>query len=389
MEEIRLFVEHLLELMGLHGTWLVVMRHVLLVLVALVLSSLSGILCRKILVPLVLRVSAKTNTKWDDVLFDRPVLNTACSIVPAIVVSWLLPLVFYQFPLVEEALSRITSVYITVNSVRLAVGIIGRVRYLDIHTSGTAAHQYLNSFCIVLRVAIIFIGVVVGVALLLGKNPLTLFAGLGATSAILMLVFKDVISGLVAGIRLTSNEMLLVGDWITVPGTQVNGVVIEMTLTTVKVRQFDNSVATVSPLTLVSGSFQNWRAMQQSEGRRMQKRIYFDFRSVRLCGDELKQRLLGRGYATEDDLRGDVVNMGVFRKYVERYLRGRDDVNTDLTLFVRQLEATQSGMPVEVYCFLRKKEWVAYEHAVADILEHIYAYAHEFGLVVYEQYPEQ
>jgi miniconductance mechanosensitive channel len=138
----------------------------------------------------------------------------------------------------------------------------------------------LLSFCGLLRVVVIFIAVIVVIAIILGRNPMTLLAGLGATSAILMLVFKDTIEGLVAGIRLTSAEMLHVGDWITVPSTQADGPVIEMSLTTVKVRNFDNTIVTVSPTTLVNGSFQNWKGMQASEGRRVKRRVYFDFRSL-------------------------------------------------------------------------------------------------------------
>lgn len=228
--------------------WLVpVARHALLVIIAILLAWLSDFLCRKLIVPVVVKLTNKTKATWDDVIFDKRVLYTACHIVPAVMVWELLPMVFYQYPLVQETLARLTAIYITVSSTRLVVQIVARLRFLNTR-EGSSSSQYLNSFCGVLRIIVIFIAVIVVVAILFNKNPMSLFAGLGATSAVLMLVFKDTIEGLVAGIRLTSNEMVHVGDWITVPGTPVDGNVIDITLTTVKrsaVRQYDNHRTTV------------------------------------------------------------------------------------------------------------------------------------------------
>ena len=245
-------------------------------------------------------------------------------------------------------------------------------------------------------------------------DPLCL--GLGATSAVLMLVFKDTITGLAAGVRLTSNDMLHKGDWITVKSVDANGIVEDMSLTTVKVRNFDNTIVTISPITLVNGSFQNWIGMQKSGGRRVKRVVYFDFRSVRLVDETLKRNLLAKHFATEDsfklkaslqkaidkdiqegkdieDLKNPAAlaptNLQLYRKFMEKYLRQRPEVNTDLTLMVRHMEATQCGLPIEFYFFIKDKVWVNYEHILADIMEHAYALANEFGLKIYEQYPEQ
>lgn len=171
-------------------------------------------------------------------------------------------MVFYQYSLVQELVARVTAIYITVSVIRLCFVFINQLKILDTGRR-TSIQQYVLSFLGVLRVASVFVGAIVIIAIAIGQNPLKLFAGLGATSAILMLVFKDTIEGLVAGIRLTSANMLHVGDWITVPGTEVNGTVIEMNLTTVKVRNFDNTIFTISPKTLVGGTFQNWKGMQE------------------------------------------------------------------------------------------------------------------------------
>ena len=216
MENIKIWVENLISMMGVTGSMVSVTRHILLVLVAILLAALAGLLCRKIIVPLVLKLTAKTEVKWDDVLFNRNVLVSACHIVPAIVIWQLLPLVFFQFPVVKELLTRITAIYIVVMSVKTVLVFISAIKDLE-GEQRSNKQQYLYSFIGVLRLLMIFVAAIIVVSIIIDKDPMKLFAGLGATSAILMLVFQDTIKGLVAGIRLTSNDMLHKGDWITVP----------------------------------------------------------------------------------------------------------------------------------------------------------------------------
>ena len=439
MEEIRKFVEDLIQMAGVTGGAVPVVRHILLTITAILLAMLSDLLCRRLLVPIIMKVTDKTEVTWDDVLFNKKVLTSACHIVPAVVIWSLMPLVYLEYPIFKEILERATGIYIVVMSVRTALVFIGSFKGLESSEERrSSAQQYFHTFCGVLRILMLFVAGVVVVAILLGKNPLTLFAGLGATSAVLMLVFKDTILGLAAGVRLTSNDMLHKGDWITVKSVDANGIVEEMSLTTVKVRNFDNTIVTISPATLVNGSFQNWIGMQKSGGRRVQRKVYFDFRSIRLVDEELKARLLEKHFATEDsfkpkeslqkmlakaevgnehqtemekdqnaglgnarqhehqvlaDLRNPAAlaptNLQLYRKYMEKYLRERPEVNTEMTLMVRQLEATQCGLPMEFYFFVKDKVWVNYEHILAEILEHAYALSAEFGLKIYQQYPEQ
>ena len=388
LEQIRIFVEDVILSLGVHGHAVPVLRHVLLTVVALLLALVAELICRYVFVPLILKIVKRTEAKWDDVIFDYKVLKVACRIVPALVIWKLMPLVFYQIPVVQEALARLTAVYLTIATTQLVVGIIDRLRYLNTKPSSSKS-QYLKSFCGVLKILTIFIAAIVVVGILINRSPMTLLAGLGATSAILMLVFKDTIDGLVAGVRLTSNEMIHIGDWITMPDGSLDGTVQDITLTTIKVKQSDNSIATVSPLTLVNGTFLNWKDMLEGGGRRVKKVVYFDVRSIRIADDDLKKSLLEKGYVKEEDLKGDVINVGLFRHYMEHYLSKREDVNPKMTLLLRQLDATQAGVPIEFYFFLSNKDWVPYEHSTSDILEHVYAYAHEFGLKIYEQNPVQ
>ena len=439
MEEIRKFVDSMITWAGITGDYVPMLRHILLTIIAVLLAMLSDFLCRKILVPLISKITEKTEFSWDDVLLNRKVLTSACHIVPAVVIWSLMPLVYLEYPIFKEILERATGIYIVVMSVRTALVFIGSFKGLESSEERrSSAQQYFHTFCGVLRILMLFVAGVVVVAILLGKNPLTLFAGLGATSAVLMLVFKDTILGLAAGVRLTSNDMLHKGDWITVKSVDANGIVEEMSLTTVKVRNFDNTIVTISPATLVNGSFQNWIGMQKSGGRRVQRKVYFDFRSIRLVDEELRARLLEKHFATEDsfkpkeslqkmlakaevenehqtemekdqnaglgnarqhehqvlaDLRNPAAlaptNLQLYRKYMEKYLRERPEVNTEMTLMVRQLEATQCGLPMEFYFFVKDKVWVNYEHILAEIMEHAYALSAEFGLKIYQQYPEQ
>ena len=192
-----------------------------------------------------------------------------------------------------------------------------------------------------------------------------------------------------AGIRLTSNDMLHKGDWITVPKAGANGIVEDMSLTTVKIRNFDNTMVTVTPQSLVDDSFQNWNGMQQGEGRRVNRTVYYDFRSIRLVGDQLRKSLISKGYFKAEDIHAGMVNMTLYRQYLANWLACHPLVNADMTLMVRQMDPTPEGLPVEFYFFLKEKEWVAYENQTAELMEHIYAVTPDFGLRIYQMFPQQ
>lgn len=388
MESIKIYVEDLLSMTGLTGTIIPVLRHVSMVLMAVLLAWLSDWLCRRLFVPLVLKLTAKTEFDWDDKLFNRSVLVSACHIVPAIVIWQLLPLVFYQYPVVFDILKRLTGIYITVMTTRTLVCLINAFQGFESEGRRSNMEQYARSFSSVLKIILLFLATIVVIAIIFNKNPLTLIAGLGAMSAVLLLVFQDSITGLVAGIRLTSNDMLRKGDWITVEKAGVNGNVEDMTLTTVKVRNFDNTIVTISPKTLINESFQNWKGMQESEGRRVNRRVSYDVHSVRIIDEALRQHLIDKGYFKETELEGREVNLTLFRRYMERYIASREDVNEQMTHFVTEDEAGANGIPVEFYFFLKHKKWEDYEHHMSDIFDIIYATSNEFGLSVHQFFPK-
>ena len=382
IEDIRIWTEQTALSMGATETSSVYLTDAMLVIFTLLLSWLSFVVCHRLVVPITVKITSKTDVEWDDVLLNERTLRKACLIVPAIVVSMFIPNIFVRMPDMMELLERLTGIYITVMSTRLAIEVINSLKMLDSDVQ-SAHHQYLHTFCGVLKIVVVFLSVIVIVSIVINRNPLTLLAGLGATSAILMLVFKDTISGLVAGVRLTSNDMLHKGDWITVEKAGVNGTVEEITLTTVKVRNFDNTIVTITPQTLVDDSFQNWKPMQEGDGRRVMRRIYIDFRSIRLVTPELRQSLISHHYLPQEGTTTDV-NLTLFRHWADSYLASHPLVNSDMTHMVRQLEATQQGLPVEFYFFLKEKEWKTWENQKDEILERLYAAMQDFDLSIYQ-----
>ena len=369
MEQIKISLEKLISLTGVTGDYVPVIRYVILVIIAFLLAWLAGWVCRRFLVPVLMKITTKTEAKWDDIIFSEKVLKSASHVIPAIVIWSLLPLVFFEYPKVAEVVGRLTAIYFTVMMARTVIVFIDSFKELETGPR-SSKRQYLYSICGVLKILIVFISVIVVVSIIVNKDPSTLFAGLGAVSAILMLAFQDTIKGLVAGIRLASNDMLHIGDWITVPSAGANGKVEEITLTTVKVRNFDNTIVTVSPQALVDGAFQNWQGMLENEGRKQVRQIYFDFRSLKV----------------DDD---GVANITKFRQHIEEWLMKNEKVVADKSVLVRQAEAAQAGCCVEFMFWLKAQNALDYEHDTSEVMEYIFAKASDYDLRIYQQFPEQ
>ena len=218
------------------------------------------------------------------------------------------------------------------------------------------------------QIVLYFIGGIIIIAVLINKSPSVLLTGLGASAAVLMLVFKDSILGLVAGVQLSQNNMIQIGDWIQMPDGSANGTVEEITLNTVKVRNWDNTLSMIPPYTLVSSTFKNWRGMQESGGRRVDKMIYIDVNSLKIRPED-----------------NGVTNIQRYREYIESYLKTHPYVNADLDLIITQKEATPYGLPVEVYFFTKEKSWAAYEKQQSEIFDHLMTVVSDFGLQLYQR----
>ncbi len=240
-----------------------------------------------------------------------------------------------------------------------------------------------------LKLIAICVGVIIGISALLDKNPAVILTGLGASAAVLMLVFKDTILGLVAGVQLSVNKMLKTGDWITIPTRNINGIVKHVALTTVKVQNYDNTIVTVPPYALISESFQNWNSMQESGARRVMRSINIDMNTIRFCTPDEMRRYEDNGWLDGMERSGDTeVNLRVFRHYLENYLvnHPRIVVNDDKKMFlmIRQLQPTPQGLPIELYFFSSFTAWKPYEYMQADIFDHTIAIIKEFGLKIYQ-----
>ena len=240
------------------------------------------------------------------------------------------------------------------------------------------------------QIVLYFIGGIIIIAVLINKSPSVLLTGLGAAAAVLMLVFKDSILGLVAGVQLSQNNMIQIGDWIQMPDGSANGTVEEITLNTVKVRNWDNTLSMIPPYTLVSSTFKNWRGMQESGGRRADKMIYIDVNSLEECSQEMVDDMVKSFPLLKGKLQGAVMtdrltNAQVYRTYIFAYLKTHPYVNPDLDIIVTQKEATPYGMPIEVYFFTREKDWALYEKQQSDIFDHLMSIAPEFGLRLYQR----
>ena len=346
-------------------------------------------LCQAIFVGSMKKLAQHTHYQWDSLLLKRKVVHHLVHTIPGILVYALLPLAFIRGKGLLLLSQKICAVYIVFALLLAINGFI--LVFLDMYNMRQVnKNRPIKGFMQVLQVLLFFIGGIVIIAILIGKSPASLFAGLGASAAILMLVFKDTMLGFVAGIQLSANDMLRPGDWITVPGSNANGIVQEITLNTVKIQNFDNTISTIPPYTLVNASFQNWRGMVESGGRRVMKSIFLDLNTIKFCTPDMldtfrKEIPLLADYQPDEGV--IPTNSQMFRVYVEKYLTSLPVVNTDLDLIISQLQSTEYGVPIQIYFFSRNKVWKEYERIQSDIFDHFFAMVPKFQLKVY-QYSE-
>ena len=370
------------------------------------IAFVSDFVCRQLLLRVVKRIVARTKVTWDDILFEDRVLRRLCHIVPPVLIYFLLPLAFPPESGMVAFVLKLLLIYVIAVVLRFVNAFLKALHDVADQKEELQGKP-LKGLMQTGQVIAFFVCIILIISILIDKSPARLLAGLGASAAILMLVFKDSIMGLVSGIQLTANDMLHVGDWISMSKYGVNGRVTEVTLNTVKVRNWDNTIVTVPPYLLISDSFQNWRPMQDSGGRRVMRSVNIDMNSVRFCTPEMLDRFrkirLLKDYIDETErliaesneqagVENDPepvnglhqTNLGVFRAYLERYLRSLAGINQEMMLMVRQLQPTEKGLPVELYFFSKVTEWTVYEKVQADVFDHVLAVIPEFGLRVFQ-----
>ena len=372
----------------------------------LLVAYLADTVCRKILLKVVSRLVKQTKATWDDIVFDRKVMVHLSRMVAPILIYILLPLAFSDAESATLALIlRFCLIFIIIMFLSFISALLTAV-YTVYSEKEQFRDRPLKGLLQTVQVILYFVGGIIVVSILIDRSPGVLLTGLGASAAVLMLVFKDSIMGFVSGVQLSANNMLKVGDWITMPKYGADGDVIEVSLNTVKVRNFDKTITTIPPYLLVSDSFQNWRGMQESGGRRIKRSINIDMNSVRFCTPEMlakyrKIQLLAnyveqteqviKEYNEEHHIDNSILvngrrqtNLGVFSAYLNCYLKSHPGVNHNMTCMVRQLQPTDHGIPLELYFFSATTSWIPYEDLQSDVFDHLLAIISEFDLHVFQ-----
>lgn len=364
------------------STWL------LLVLVVALLWTATWI-AGKILTPLIVHLTSKTSTLIDDYFFNPTVLTAVWRAVAGLLFYAILPALTSDLaPARVSLVSGAAGIYMTITVVRLATAFLKSIAtYSDSYRDGSEPHVLIIIQFV--RVVVYVIGGIVVIGLLLGRNPLGFIAGLGAAAAALMFVFRDTILGLVAGIQLSAGRLLEPGDWVTVANAGIDGIVEEVTLTAVKIRAFDNTIQSIPPYTLVSGSFKNWKGMQGRKGRSVKRALHIDMASIHmLTPDQTAQLTQDFNLPLPDTAKdGQAVNLTLFRHYATAYLRSLPGVEKEAPwswTLVRQLESTPQGLPLEMWFYLKETAFVPYESQAADIFEHLIATLPAFGLRLFQ-----
>ena len=357
--------------------------YIVVILVIFLLAFLIDRICRRLIIPLIHKITARPDFFCDDYLLNDKVLNDFSMLIAPLVVYVLLPIAIPHVAIMAFML-KICKIYLIVILMKLLCSVISAL--YDI----SSAHDMLKNhsmkgFYQMLKLAVICLGSIIIIGIIIAKNPIVLLTGLGASTAILMLVFQDTIKGFVAGIQLMSNDMLRPGDWITMPKYGADGDVMEVTLTTVKVRNWDKTIINVPPYALVNDSFQNWRGMFDNGGRRIKRSINIDMNTVRFCTEKELEAYKQQPWMEGFDATGkEEVNLYIFRHYVEYYLRHHPKVNPEMIMTVRQLQPTAEGMPIELYFFSADTAWLKYEHLQAEVFDHVLAMLHTFDLRVFQ-----
>lgn len=377
------------------------LANVIMILLITGLSMVANFITKKIVLRIITHYINNNRYTWDNIILEKKVFQKLSHIVPALIIYYFASV----FPSYQIWIEKAAVVYIMVVMILVLDSFLNAVNAIY-QTFEVSKIKPIKGYLQVVKIFIFIIGGILIIANLIGQSPLILLSGIGALSAVLMLVFRDSLLGLVAGVQLTTNDMVRVGDWIEMPKYGADGDVIDISLNTVKVMNFDKTITTIPSYALISDSFRNWRGMQASGGRRIKRPVYIDTSSIKFCTDEMIEKFKSIHYladyisAKEEEIRvyneerqidtsnrvngRAMTNIGVFRIYIENYLKQHPKIHKGMSLMVRQLEPGEHGLPLEIYAFSNDTNWVNYEGVQSDIFDHIFAIAPEFGLRLFQ-----
>lgn len=397
-------IENLKEMLIGHGVsddLSVYLSNAIAILMIAALCVIVMVITKKLLLKLLQMYISKSKSKWDDVFLKNKVFERITSILPAIIVHESARL----FPQAEVWVQRIAFSYIVVAILMALYKIVDSVD--DIYRQHDISKvRPIKGYLQVLKIFFTIAAAIIAVSALMDRSPLILLSGLGAATAVIMLIFQNSILGLVASVQLATNNMVRIGDWIEMPSHGADGDVIEITLHTVKVQNWDKTIVTIPPHALITESFKNWKGMQESGGRRIKRCIYVDMSSIRFCDEEMLARFKKIQYIEEyiESRKAEIerynrefsfdpssivngrrmTNIGTFRAYIQSYLEHHPHISKSMTLMVRQLQPGEHGLPIEIYAFTNTTDWVAYEGIQSDVFDHILAVVPEFDLKIYQ-----
>ena len=399
------WMDNLLTGIGMPLDLAIFVKIFIFLIVTVLLSYLSDIIVRKLIVSVFTAIIKRSKTKIDDIFLERKVFNRLSHLVPAMVIFFLTPLIFQDYPALIKHVQNGAYVYMILIGLLVADSFISALH--EVYTSlPISKHRPIKGYVQIAKIAIYFIAIIIIIATVFGKSPKGLLTALGTAAAVLILVFKDTILGFVASIQLSANKMVKPGDWISIPSHNADGTVIEISLNTVKVQNWDKTITTVPTYALVSDSFYNWKGMEESGGRRIKRSVIIDMKSIKFCTPEMikkfkkiqilrdviekKEKELdehNKKYEIDNSVLVNgrrMTNIGVFRAYITSYLHNHPKINNEITSMVRQLQPTDKGLPLQIYVFSNDKRWVEYEKIQSDIFDHILAVAPEFDLRVFQ-----
>ena len=338
---------------------------------------------------------SKTRVWWDDLLFDSKVLRHLCGIVSPVIINMMMPLVITSLDIrpqwMIESLYKGVDIYVIIACLKF-INTLFKTTFAIIEHRPAWHGKPIKGLLETLQVVLVIVGTILIIAVVIDKSPTGLLAGLGASAAVISFIFKDSLMGLLAGVQLSANNMLKVGDWIEMPSRGIDGVVVEVNLTTIKIRSWNNTLQTIPPYLLVSEPFDNWQAMRDSGGRRVKRHINVDMTSVRFADDKLIDSL--RAHQATSNLMstiettlpegGVLTNLDLYMRVISRYLEVHPRINHKMISMVRQLQPTAQGLPLELYFFSDGTTWVPYEQLQAEVFEHVFAMLPTFGLRVFQ-----
>lgn len=370
-----------------------------------VISLIADFVARKFLLGFVKSYVKKSRNTYDDVFLEQKVFSSLAHIVPAAIIWYALPWVFDEisFPLIF--LRKLTTLYMIVMVMIVAVRFLKALEYIGLRSERFEGKP-VSSYVQVSKIVVYIFGAILLLSMIIGKSPLTILTAFGAATAVILLIFRDTILGLVASIQISANDMVRLGDWVSMDKYGADGDVIEINLTTVKIRNWDKTITTVPTYAFISDSFKNWRGMQSMGIRRIKRSITIDISSIKFVTDEMRKRFASYSRVSDyiktrqqeiDDYNREsgvdkselvngrhMTNVGVFRRYALNYIMENPKINQRETVMVRQLQPTETGLPLEIYCFSNDIAWVNYENIQADIFDHLLAAAEKFDLRVFQ-----